>query len=417
MKIVNRYGTDTHTAQEFEMVKLVDSVISKTRVEPRPYQRRIVGKGLDMFMGRYKNLEGHPEPNARSILIESPTGSGKTVMGWLLLKSLQTELATTGQKLAVGWVAMRRNLLSQAARENADHHPELNPSGKSIGVQNLTMVSMFDNRPEELIKLKEEGYKICLAVDEAQHDAASSMAHLHNLLEPDYILGLSATPFRQDRVKLCFDKVIKDAGIHQLIQDGYLSKFHHYTIPDWTVETVTEHYLRDPKRWGKSIFYFVNLDECRRCHAMLRASGIVSELVTGDSDVEEQLAMFRNGDVPVLVNCMKLTEGFDEPTLQTAFVRDSGKGPTMQMAGRAFRKCQGMPHKQIVQSKQTRWPILRTAMPEQQYVWQEDNWLSLTVNPKLNVINQNARLAIAQTEVVLPEFLTKKAGKARKLRF
>lgn len=417
MKIVNRYGHDSLNAQEFEMVKLVDSVISKTRVEPRPYQRRIVGKGLDMYRGRFKNLAGESEPNARSILIESPTGSGKTVMGWLLLKVLQEELKAAGEKLAVGWVAMRRNLLAQAARENAEFHPELNPGGKSIGVENLHMISMFDNRPEELIKLKEAGYRICLAVDEAQHDASSSMAHLHNLLEPDFILGLSATPFRQDRVKLCFDKVIKDAGIHQLIQDGYLSRFHHYTIPDWSVESVTETYLREPKRWGKSIFYFVNLDECRRCHAILRAQGVLSELVTGDSDVEEQLGLFRDNHVPVLVNCMKLTEGFDEPSLQTAFVRDSGKGPTMQMAGRAFRKHGGMV-KQIVQSKQTRWPILRTAMPEQQFVWQENQWLSLTVNPKLNTINQNARLAIAQTEVTLPEFLVKKQGKkARTLRF
>jgi hypothetical protein len=115
---------------------------------------------------------------------------------------------------------------------------------------------------------------------------------------------------------------------------------------------------------------------------------------------------------------MKLTEGWDEPSLQTAFVRDSGKGCTMQMSGRAFRKFEGLPVKQIVQSKQTKWPVLRTAMPEMQYIWQESEWLSLSVNPKLNTINQNARLAIAQTEVELPTFLTNRAkGRPKKLRF
>ena len=63
-----------------------------------------------------------------------------------------------------------------------------------------------------------------LVVDEAQHDAASSMAFLHQRIRPKYILGLSATPFRTDKVKLCFDTSIRDAGIHQLIQDGYLAK-------------------------------------------------------------------------------------------------------------------------------------------------------------------------------------------------
>src|SRR6185295_5597578 len=176
MKVVNRYGESIPTAQEFEMVALVDKVVKKTRVEPRPYQRKIVGKGLDMFRGRYKNGAGDLEPNARSILIESPTGSGKTVMGWLLTKCLQKELESVGEELHVGWVAMRRNLLSQAAKENAAYCEKMNPNGKGIGVKNVHMVSMFDHSPEELVAAKKAGKKVMLVVDEAQHDAASSMA-------------------------------------------------------------------------------------------------------------------------------------------------------------------------------------------------------------------------------------------------
>jgi hypothetical protein len=50
-----------------------------------------------------------------------------------------------------------------------------------------------------------------LVVDEAEHDAASSMAHLHNVIHTKWILGLTATPFRTDQVKLCFVKVVKPA--------------------------------------------------------------------------------------------------------------------------------------------------------------------------------------------------------------
>lgn len=249
---------------------------------------------------------------------------------------------------------------------------------------------------------------------------------MHNLVRPDYILGLSATPFRTDRVKLCFDKVIKDAGIHQLIQDGYLSKFHHYTIHDWNPETVAATYLREPERWGKSLFYFQDLTKCFHLESILKQHGVKCDVVTGDTDVERQLAEFRAGEIPALINCMKLTEGFDDPSLQTAFVRDSSKGPTMQMAGRVFRRFNGNAHfkplefKQVVQSKQTHWPIIRTAMPAQQFVWQEDSWRSLTINPNLERMNQNARLAIAQTEVVLPKFMldrrNKKASASRRRR-
>lgn len=392
------------------MVALVQDVIGKSKVQPRPYQQRIVGKTHLMYSGQYKNGAGETELPARSIMIESPTGSGKTVMGWLTAATLQKRLEQEGEDLVIGWCAMRRNLLSQAEAEYRK---------QGIGVRNVNLVSMFDKNPEELLAARRAGRKILLVVDEAQHDAASSMSHLHNTVLPDYILGLSATPFRTDKVKLCFDKVIKDAGIHQLIQDGFLSQYDHYTINDWNVRTVVATYLSDPKRWGKSAMYFVNLDQCREATGLLREAGIVADLVTGDTDVEDQLELFRNGDIQVLVNCMKLTEGWDEPTLRTAFIRDSGKGCTMQMAGRAFRKCGDM-RKQIVQSKATRWPMLRTAMPVQQYVWQDDaGWLSLTVNPHLAMINQNARMAIASVQVDLPNFLTQKRKKGRpaRLRF
>ena len=383
----------------------LDSIISRTKVEPRPYQRRIVSKLLDMYGGRWKGADGRIEVPARSVMIESPTGSGKTVMGLLGCKALQDE----HPDLVVGWVAMRRNLLAQASRENAE---------KGINVNNIHFVSMFDKSPDKLIEAKAAGRKVLLVIDEAQHDAASSMAHLHNIIEPDYILGMTATPFRTDRMKLCFDKVIKDAGIHQLIQDGYLSKFDHFSIPRWDAETVANHYCSEPERWGKSIFYFVNLQECFRLHGIFRERGVVSDVVTGDSDWESQLDRFREGEIPCLINCMKLTEGFDEPSLQTAWVRDSGKGCTMQMGGRAFRKHADLPVKQIVQSKNTRWPFIRTAMPRMQYLWQGDTWASLQVNPKINQINQNARIAIATTEVEMPEFvLRRQLKKAARIRF
>src|SRR3712207_9443819 len=92
-------------------------------------------------------------------------------------------------------------------------------------------ISMFDKRPPQVD---------LLVIDEAQHDGALSMANLHSFIKPKKILGLSATPFRGDRFKLCFEKSIRDAGIHSLIQDGYLSPYHHYTIPQYTPASVAE---------------------------------------------------------------------------------------------------------------------------------------------------------------------------------
>lgn len=388
-------------------MKRVEAAIAGTGVEPRPYQRRIVMKAVDMFTGRYVNGAGETEQSVQSVIVESPTGSGKTIMGLVMAKVLQSQFPD----LVVGWVAMRRNLLAQVGRENAL---------KGINVRDFHPTSMFDRRPEALLQAKADGRKVLMVIDEAQHDAASSCTHLHNMIEPDFVLGLTATPFRTDSMKLCFSKAIKDAGIHELIQDGYLSKYHHFSIPKWDPETIADFYCAEPDRWGKSIFYFLSLDQCQDLHSRFKRRGIVSDVVTGGGSVshrEDQLGAFQSGEVPCLINCMVLTEGFDAPSLQTAWVRDSGKGPTMQMAGRVFRQFPSLAFKQVVQSRGTRWPMIKTAMPCQQYLWQESEWRTLQVNPHLEEINNRARMAIAQTPVEMPKFITDRKKKARPRRF
>jgi superfamily II DNA or RNA helicase len=352
-------------------------LIATTGVQPRPYQQRIVAKAVDLFLNR----------GLRSVLIESPTGSGKTVMGLLVARALQDVLGAR-----VGWVAMRRYLLAQARAEN---------DGRQIGVD-ATFLSMFDKDPPGQLDL--------LVVDEAQHDAASSMAHLHQTIRPRFILGLSATPFRADRVKLCFDSVIKDAGIASLIQDGYLSPFHHYTIPNHTPADVVTCFLRDRPRWGRSLFYFHTLEQCAAADRLLRAAWVRSEVVSGSSDRERQLDDFRGGKLDVLSNCMVLSEGFDCPELKTVFCRPSCKGVTVQMAGRVLRKHPAFAFKQIVQCVKTRWPFQRTAPPALQYVWDDGEWRSLTANPIIHHVNGRTLQALARIEVTLPKFLVTRSG-------
>jgi superfamily II DNA or RNA helicase len=359
----------------------LDKLINTTNVQPRPYQRRIVGKAVDLFANHA----------LRSILIESPTGSGKTVMGLLTARALQDLLG-----IKVGWVAMRRYLLDQAESEN-----------RRLGINvDMHLVSMFDKHPPTGLDL--------LIVDEAQHDAAQSMAVLHQTIRPRFILGLSATPFRADKVKLCFDSVIKDAGIHSLIQDGYLSKFDHYTLPTWSPEAFVEAYLRDRKKWGRSIVYFHTLEQCRRADALLKAAGLRSEIVDGTSDREKQLDDFKAGKVDVISNCMMLAEGFDCPQLRTVFCRPSGKALTVQMAGRVLRLHPSEPVKQIVQSVGTKWPIGRTATPANQYIWSDGEWRSLEANPLINQVSMRVMKALARTNVELPKFIVQRSGWLRR---
>ena len=308
--------------------------------EPRDYQRRIINKTVGYYNSGFE-----------SVLIESPIGSGKTSMG------LEATIPFAQEGKTIGWAAMRRNLLTQAQAE-----------AHKIGYPfKIHSISMFDKRPPKVD---------FLVVDEAHHDATQSMATVHGVIKPRWVLGLSATPQRTDRVGLNFQHTVRDAGIGELINDGYLSQYKHFTIPEYTPTAIADTYHRQPDRWGKSLMFFRTYDECLECAERLNHLGWGSQtdIITGKTDREAQLAWFDSGKTRIVINMMVLTEGFDSPSLQTVFVRDSSRNPTIQMGGRVFRKFPGIRFKNLIQSKNTRWPFTKTATCLEQLVWKNGNW-------------------------------------------
>ena len=94
------------------------------------------------------------------------------------------------------------------------------------------------------------------------------------MVKPEIIIGLSATPYRVDKAKLCFEKVIKDAGIHQLIRENYLAPFKQWVISgDWTPENVSRAYLQDPVKWGSSVSYWLKVEEAVEMASIINAAG------------------------------------------------------------------------------------------------------------------------------------------------
>ncbi len=352
-------------------------------IETRDYQTRIIDHTLAAIE------EGH-----RNILIESPTGAGKTVVAHLIARSLHERYGWRS-----GWTAMRKHLLGQAQQMNR----------QMIGFETIRYFSTFDDDPPGDIDL--------LIYDEAHHSAAATSTDLYNRLKPKAMIGLSATPFRSDRMALCFSKVIRDAGIRQLIDQGWLASFHQYLFDrEWTPQNVAQLYLQDAARWGKSVVYFLTLAECYRCAELLSLSGVRCEVVHGSSDQSAQIEAFDRGELDVLVNALVLTEGFDCATLRTVFVRPGSKGPTMQMVGRALRKHPDKPFAQVVQNSRTRWPFAKLASAEAKFVLDDRaGWISRGGVPqKLAQAHANTLLAIASIKVQLPPQLLHQQQRRRR---
>lgn len=348
----------------------------KLTLESRDYQLRIVAKVLNYFI----------TDNLESVMIESPTGSGKTVMahlvGYYLWK--QNHISTAS------WVAMRRNLLKQAAESAADFNMNYP----------LLPISMFTRDPEPAD---------FLTIDECQHDATDSNANIHAKVKPKKILGLSATPFRADRASLFFRKIVKDANIRILIKSGHLSQFDHYNITDWKPETVAKVFLAEHQKWGKSVVFFNKEEDCLKFQNLIVGAGITCELVSAKTDKESQLDNFDSGKVQVLVNMMILTEGFDSPSLQSVFVRPSSKGPVMQMGGRALRLFEGK-IKNVVQAG-VRYSFLRVAPARKMFNMKNGVFEEFIENRQIEDIQSAAYQAIVAGIQTTPDKLQKAINK------
>ena len=297
--------------------KIQQVIAQNPAMTMRDYQVATIEETVTLLSGEYN-----------SVMIESPTGSGKTIMGMVSAIMLMGPGMTR-----IGWSAGRSNLLSQA-REVARMF--------GLGDENFFTISMFDKDPPKVD---------ILVVDEAHHDATASMAAIHKKVGAKKTIGLSATPLRTDRAELLFEKSVSKAGIYELVRLGYLSRPNLFILPDWEVDTVVKTYLGDRAKWGKSIMFFYERAECEAANLALLAAGVRSQVIhAGTPDRDGVLDAFEAGEIEVLINMAILTEGFDCPSLETAFVRPTGASLTRQMGGRVLRLFPGIT-KKIVQSE------------------------------------------------------------------
>lgn len=341
--------------------------------EVRPYQTEAVAKVLEEF------------GNGReSVLLESPVGSGKTVMGLMIIKKLQEDSST---RLRVNWVASRRHILEQTQ--------DLNDSFFHCDVN---MVSVFASNPPKAD---------LIVLDEAHHEATQSCLRMYESTGNARTLGLSATPMRTDRMRLSFQTSVRCCGIQRLINMGVLSPYHSYKLSEWNVDLVATVFFEAPERWGKTLVFFQTIRECQAFKRILAEHGIGCEVVTAQSNRDSQLDAFIAGDVQVVANVSVLSEGFDLPELQSVFLRDASRLPTIQMSGRGLRRAEEKTHCNLVQSSTSPYPVERIATPAAGFRYMKNKWLSCSGDTQaiIDTVGNSIKL-LEERKIKLPRYLS-----------
>ncbi len=299
----------------------------------------------------------------RSLLTTAPTGSGKTVIiaeimaralrmrnrsallvhrQELVLQSVDKIARQSGQQPGVVWQGRREwDAPTLVLAQNTVAGLELPP-----GIRGIPL----------------------LIVDEAHHSVAPTWLDLIREINPRYLLGFSATPFRQDREPLCpepFAKVIRPVTPHDLIQREVLcpalieSPVVH--DQDGQIQPVNqaknlEHIYSQAVRYAlaqgrsrivlyvSSTHQYTPLEIVHRTTRALQAQGITASAVAEDLSTSQRqtaLALFSNAPgAAVLVNYATLTEGTDLPRIDCVIIgrHTDSENTIIQMIGRGLRK-------------------------------------------------------------------------------
>lgn len=266
----------------------------------------------------------------KRILIELPTGAGKTITSGLVFSSDIVRKAVKvqrGKNLRLLFVAHKHRLLTQAesayaAAANVDFIPH----------------SAFQDIPPDL-----EWDIAC--IDEAHHEAMQTIQYRLDRMGNKPIIGLTATPDRADGLLIKFETIINPISREQCVKEGWLAPTYLNSIIDTPhrdkVPIAKMVFDRFGKEFGQTMMFFRTKNEVREMHDYLirkkvRAVAILSQ---SDHELNDLLNDFSAGKIQVVLNCNKINEGVDVVGCTDVFLgRSYGSYPQLnQVIGRASR--------------------------------------------------------------------------------
>lgn len=309
-------------------------------------------------------------------LVVLPPGSGKT--------RVAAEDAKAAQAKSILYVAHRQEILDVAVSEFSAVFGEKNvcrhtvaPTRQSCKRVNIVTIQLIQQHVD-CIEKADFDYVV---IDEFHHAAAKSYRKLLARVQPAFLLGLTATPFRGDRqdiVELCGGNIIVNYELRTGIDSGILAPYHYYgCFDDVDYSNIrhqgTRYDIRDleraliiPERDAAIIAKWRELADgkptiafcCSHLHAhrvaqSFQAAGIPAEVyvsTTSPKSRQQLQRRFQDGELKMLCTVDILNEGADYPYIEALlFLRPTESARIFfQQLGRGLRKYVGKSHCTVI---------------------------------------------------------------------
>jgi len=339
----------------------------------RDYQQKAVKEILSSWYER------------RNLMLQMPTGTGKTRLFVALINALNTtEAGNYGIKDKPRFliVTHREELVQQISDTLTSHyqlaHTIASPQDSPMGMESLNTnnicVSSIQYLARHIGKDFDENFDF-LIIDEAHHSLADSYQLLWQAYPTAYKLGVTATPYRLkgNGFSQLYDTLIKSQGISDFIEQGYLADYRFFTVSDkqaalqkvnrltrmnvggdYQTKDLQDIYANNEeitflydcyKQYAdgkRGIIYAVNqlhAEMIAGCFAERGISIANIDSKTASARRKELIAQFRSGVLQILVNVELFGEGFDCPAIEFVMLARPTKSLAMylQQVGRALR--------------------------------------------------------------------------------
>ena len=303
-------------------------------------------------------------------LIVLSTGMGKTITGLALAKDMG------GRCL---WLAHREELISQPAKALEMIWPEATSGIVKAELNQYMRQVVFASiqsaqQDRRITQLVAQNFGL-VVVDEAHHALSPGYRSLLDSLGcfragGPRLVGLTATPERSDQGALdeVFEGIVFQVGLTTAIAGGYLVApqvversikidLDAITVSrgDYSqrvldvellkagiVEEIVSTYEEHCAAKRKSLIFVISVAQAEAVAEALQQRDHRVAAVSGETPAEERRKILRDlksGALDCVVNCMVLTEGFDEPSVDCIILaRPTQSKPLMiQMVGRGLR--------------------------------------------------------------------------------
>ena len=314
----------------------------------------------------------------RSVMMQMPTGTGKTVV----LASLVKQYLNRDADCSVLIVAHRIELIEQIGEHLRGYGIAYGviAGGRKTKKAESVMVASIQTLSSKLSTLGSLLYPSLVVIDEAHHALAKTYQILWAAWPEAKFLGLTATPYRMsgDGFTDLFEVLVDSWSVKQFIADGWLSPYDYYSIrPDseeqqeidslrkrgadgdfqmkelrekLDVRPSIERLFESFERFAfdkKGIIYAIDIAHAEHIAEFYRLQGVNAVAISSKTPTKERAEVIRTfreeNRIQILVSVDLFSEGFDCPDVE--FIQMAR--PTLslakylQMVGRGLRPCHG----------------------------------------------------------------------------